>query len=182
MKFLKSFKLFESTESVDHPILDFLYDLSDEGIDVKLLPVKENHIAIGIGDCDESEVSKIINRINDSGDFEVRYTKVGEVYYVFDYELIKKFLYLIKDLKRVGNDFVDGSEILMRQDSKNGYFRVRYSKIWSIFESFFPGNYKYQQGFMSSLVEEAFKFRPLTPKHWQLQKQCWWRRLSNLDH
>ncbi len=64
-----------------------------------------------------------------------------------------------------------GDEIVMRynnsagtQELKNGWLYVKYSAIWSVFESQFGLNYRQIQGLIKSVMEEQYNFRDLTPK------------------
>ena len=50
-----------------------------------------------------------------------------------------------------------------KQESKNGYFNVRYDEIWSVFYSRFGLDYEQIQVFITSQVEKLLKLNEFTP-------------------
>ena len=57
-----------------------------------------------------------------------------------------------------------------KQESKNGYFNVKYDEIWSVFETRFELDYQQIQVFIQGEVEKLLKLDGLTPArdlfHW----------------
>jgi hypothetical protein len=189
MKYLKSYKLFESIDikPFDESIFQ---ELIDEGATYTYIPLPDGHFCVEIKDCeDEILFNKAIKKLN--MDVKSRYSKVREEYYIFDMGSIDKFKYLIEDLKmtkdKAGDlwfkeDGATNDRVLIQQGLKSDYCWVKYDKIWSVFESYFNTTgaapsygvpvlaglvasltYKVNQGFMSNLIEEVFGFRPLIP-------------------
>src|ERR1035437_8840913 len=156
MKYLKSYKLFESIDikPFDESIFQ---ELIDEGATYTYIPLPDGHFCVEIKDCeDETLFNKAIKKLN--MDVKSRYSKVREEYYIFDMGSIDKFKYLIEDLKMTKDEagdlwFKRDGVSLMRQDLKNKIFWVEAEQIWSVFESYFHTQPLVNQGFMSNLVE-----------------------------
>ena len=51
-----------------------------------------------------------------------------------------------------------------KQESKNGWFNVRYDEIWSVFENRYGLNYQQIQVFVQHEVEKLLKLDGFTPK------------------
>ena len=161
MKYLKSYKLFESIKPFDESIFQELMDEAS----YNFISLPGGHFCIEIKDCDdETMVSKAVKKLN--LDIECRYSKVEKNYYIFDMGAINKFKCLIEDLKMKkynNGDLIFKKDTVVLMHQENGYIWVKFCEIWSVFEYYFHTEPRVNRGFMSNLIEEVFKFRPLTP-------------------
>lgn len=72
--------------------------------------------------------------------------------------------------------FYHRREELLKQESKNGYFNVRYDEIWSVFERRFGLDYEQIQVLIKREVERHLKLEGLTPFLQELLPQYWVER------
>src|ERR1035437_9026908 len=110
MKYLKSYKLFESIDikPFDESIFQ---ELIDEGATYTYIPLPDGHFCVEIKDCeDETLFNKAIKKLN--MDVKSRYSKVRDNYYIFDMDCVNKFKYLIKDL----NKYYDNGNLIFKED------------------------------------------------------------------
>ncbi len=165
MRYLKSYKLFESNKSADFNYKDYFYDITDNGIDIEFISFPDNHFCIKINGESEDMVKSCIIAMELNESIELRYSKVLDNFYIFDNQLVNKFIYLIKDLKmeKLSNGDVQwlnaDNKIVMYQDQKYQFVEVSYNKVWSFFRSYLETQIEVERGFMACLIEEAFKFR-----------------------
>ena len=141
------------TEQKNIGIKQYFYDLLDEyGSDqfkYHLFNLKDNHYCIGLycGPLVKHEfILNVIDRINSSNEFEVNTDLVrynGIYYYLFDSELVKKYLPVLKELTKDG-------EIINPLIPYN-------SKLFSKFEHEFGVLIGLNSPFVSCLLKEASK-------------------------
>jgi hypothetical protein len=102
---------------------------------------------------DISKLEKIINEPKNNGN-----------------EMSDFLFSMLKETKMVINNGMiinyrlSDNEWLIQQDYENGYLWVRYSLIWSVFETKFGLNYQQISDFIKGWMKKNTEMGPLTPR------------------